>query len=141
MKNILIVIIVLLILGGLAYINNSHLPIRVFRTSGEVSLGGTRIFADTVRPNTGNGFNIDISSAGFSTVPRVQVTATRNTGTVTSIPNVAVKSINTTTLVVNITEGNNATVNILGNIVTLGAPTIFCVNPETILLNVQAVGN
>lgn len=121
--------------------NESHLPIRVFRRTGEVTLGGTRIFADTITPTTGNGFSIDISPAGFSTIPRVQILPMRNTATVTSVPNVAVKSITTTEVIVNITEGNPATVNILGNIVTLGSPTIFTPTPSTILLNVQAVGN
>jgi len=119
----------------------SHLPIRVFRHTGEVDLGGTRIYADTITPTTGNGFSIDISPAGFSSIPRVQITPMRNTNVVTSVPNIAIKSVSTTTIVVNITEGNSATVNILGNIVTLGSPTIFTPTPGTILLNVQAVGN
>lgn len=121
--------------------NSSHLPIRVFRRSGEVELGGTRIFADTISCTTGNAMTIDISAAGFSTIPRVQILPMRNTATVTSVPNVAVKTISTTTIVVNVTEGNPNTVNILGSIVTLGAPTQFVATPSTILLNVQAVGN
>ncbi len=134
-------VLLLLIASVFAWDNQSHIPIRVFRRSGEVTLGVTRIFADTITPTTGNGFSIDISAAGFTTVPRVQILPQRNTSTVTSVPNVAIKTVSTTAIVVNITEGNNATVNILGNIVTLGAPTIFTPNPETILLNVQAVGN
>ena len=135
-----ITVIILLAIASL-FAWNSHLPIRVFRAAGEVELGGTRIYADTITPTTGNGFSIDISAAGFSTIPRVQVLPMRNTATVTSVPNVAVKSISTTTIVVNITEGNPNTVNILGSIVTLGAPTQFVATPSTILLNVQAVGN
>lgn len=141
MKNVLIVFLSVLVLIGFAYIGNSHLPIRVFRTAGEVPLGGTRIFADTIRATTGNGFSIDISSAGFSTIPRIQITATRNTGTAIAVVNVAAKSVSTTTIVVNIVEGNPNTVNILGNIVTLGAPTQFVATPSDVLLNVQAVGN
>lgn len=138
--NFISFLLFLLILCVFAWNKDSHVPIRVFRASGEVSLGGTRIYADTITPTTGNGFVIDISAAGFTTMPRVQVSAMRNTGTVTSVPNVAVKSISTTQVVVNITEGNTATVNILGNIILLGAPTIFLANPSNVILFVQAVG-
>jgi len=135
------IVIALFIGGAIAFDNQSHMPIRVFRRTGEVQIGLTRIFADTITCTTGNAFTIDISPAGFSTIPRVQITATRNTGTVTSVPNVAVKSVSTTAIICNITEGNSTTVNILGNIVTLGSPTQFLATPTDVLLNVQAVGN
>jgi len=44
----------------------SHVPIRIFKRSGEIDLGGTRIFSDTLVPSTGNAYSIDISAAGFT---------------------------------------------------------------------------
>lgn len=137
MKNVIIAFLVVLVLIGFAYIGNSHLPIRVYRTAGEVSLGGTIIFADTIRCTTGNAMSIDYSIAGFHTVPRLQVTAARNTGSALAVPNVSVKTASTTTASVNVTEFTSTTI--------LGIPVLgtiqFVAAPTEILLYVQAVGN
>lgn len=137
MKNLIIVILSVLVLIGFAYIGNSHLPIRVFRRAGEVSLGGTRIFADTITCTTGNAMSIDLTVAGFSTLPRIQVTAMRNTGSAMSVPNVSVKSITTTAVVVNVTEFTSTTI--------LGIPVLgsvqFVATPSDVLLIIQAVGS
>lgn len=142
MKKIIIFvgIIVVIVAAIFAFGNNSHTPVRIFNHSGEVELGGTRLWSDTITPSTGSAFSIDISSAGFSVVPRVQVTATRSTATANAVPNVAVKSVTTTAIVVNITEGNPSTTTILGIQVLSGAPIIFVADPSTIVLNVMAAG-
>jgi hypothetical protein len=137
-----IAIVIALFIGSMiGWDNQSHLPIRIFRRTGEVQIGLTKIFADTITCTTGNGFSIDISPAGFSTVPRVQITAMRNTSAAISTPNVAIKSVSTTAIVVNVTEGNPNTTTILGIPVLSGAPTQFVATPSDVLLNVQAVGN
>lgn len=135
--HIIAVIIVVLIASLFAWNDNpSHLPIRVFRRTGEVSLGGTKIFADTITCASSSAFSIDISAAGFSTVPRVQILPIRNTGNALLVPNVAIKSISTTTIVVNVTEFNGTT--LLG--VDVGTIQFVAI-PTDIILNVQAVGN
>jgi len=78
-----------------------------------------------VTPSTSNGYSIDISSAGFSQILNAQVIAIRNTATVTSSPNVSIKSISTTAIVVNVTEGNALTQVIFGATVLLGVPLVF----------------
>src|SRR5262245_57767116 len=138
MKKILILLgFVIFVFAGIAWFGNkkeqnySHLPIRVFRMSGEVPLGATKIFADTIRCGTGNSMSIDLSVAGFQTIPRVQVTPIRNTANPLLVPNVSIKSVSTTTLVINVTEVSATTV--------LGIPVIgtiqFTATPSDILLN------
>lgn len=137
----ILLVISLFIASLFSWESNSHLPLRVFRRTGEVSLGGTKIFSDTITPSTSNAFSIDISPAGFASPPRVQILPMKNTADPNLVPNIAIKSITSTEIVVNITSGNSNTTTILGISVLSGAPIIFAANPETILLNVQAVGN
>lgn len=59
-----------------------------------------------VTPTTGNGYSIDISAAGFSTILSANVTTQFNTGTATSLHVVEIKSISTTAIVVNILQQN-----------------------------------
>ena len=130
------IIIIVAISSLFAWDSGSHFPIRVFRRSGEVELGGTRIFADTITCTTGNAMTIDISSAGFSTVPRVQVSAMKNTADPLLSPQVSIKSVSTTSISFNVTEFSGTT--LLG----IAVGTIqFVASPSTVLLNVQAVGN
>lgn len=98
--------------------------INYYNAAGALSPSVKRWIA-VVTPSTSTGLSIDISSAGFTTVLNAQVIAVRNTTTATSSPNVSIKSVSTTALVVNITEGNAAQVTILGSSVLLGAATVF----------------
>jgi hypothetical protein len=78
-----------------------------------------------VSPNTANGYSIDISSAGFTTILNVQIICIRNTSAATSSPNVSIKSISTTAIVCNIVEASTAQVTILGSSVVAGLPIVF----------------
>lgn len=110
-----------------------------FNASGSVT-AFTKRWTGEVAPSTGNAYSIDISSAGFSTIGNVQIIGIKNTATVTSMPNVSIKTKSTSAIVVNITEGNTATVVILGINVLNGAPTIFA-NVSGLTLSVMVEGN
>src|ERR1041384_8450696 len=92
-----------------------------------------------VTPNTASGHTIDISSAGFSTILNVQIIGIRNTAIVTSSPNVSIKSVSTTQVVVNITEGSALTQTIAGITVLLGLPVVFA-NITGLTLQVMVEG-
>lgn len=86
-----------------------------------------------VTPSTGNGYSIDISSAGFSSILGIQIIAIKNTAAATNSPNVSIKSISTSTVVVNITEG-------LASIVLAVGAVIFA-NVTGLTLYVEVTGN
>lgn len=98
--------------------------VNYFSAAGSISPSIKRWVA-TVTPGTSTGLSIDISSASFSSILNAQAIAVRNTTTATSSPNVSIKSITNSALVVNITEGNAALVSLLGSSVLLGAATVF----------------
>ncbi len=75
-----------------------------YNASGVLSV--TKRWIETVTPSTGNGYSIDISSAGFTNVLGVSIISIKNTSTPTSVPKVSIKSITSTAVVVNIIEGN-----------------------------------
>lgn len=100
----------------------------------------TKKWTATVSPSTASGYSIDISSAGFSSVTNVQIIAVRNTSTVTSSPNVSIKTISTSAIVVNVVEGNPTLVNILGSNVPLGLGQVFA-NTTGLSLVVMVEGN
>ena len=95
-----------------------------FNAAGPISAPTKRWIA-TVSPSTANGYSIDISSASFSSILNVQIIAIRNTSTVTSSPNVSIKTISTSAIVVNVIEGNPTLINILGSNVPLGLSQVF----------------
>lgn len=117
----------------------AYQPVMFFNKNGQV-VRIARIYTDTLTPNTGNGYVIDYTAAGFTTVSSVNVLAQRNTATATSVPNVAVKSFNNTQAVVNIIEGNGTLVTVLGLSVLSGASTQFA-DPTGLKLHVQILGN
>lgn len=84
-----------------------------------------KVWCDTFTPSTGNGHSVSISSAGFANIVSVNAIAIKNTGTSTSVPNVAIKSYSTTSVTLNIIEGNASLVNLLGSNVLLGPSTAF----------------
>jgi len=85
----------------------------------------TKRWVGRVTPSTGNGYSIDISSAGFSIISNYNVIAVKNTAVANSSANVSIKSVSTSAIVVNIVEGNPATVSILGINVLSGNPLTF----------------
>lgn len=84
-----------------------------------------KIFADTITVSSSNGFNVDVSAAGFTKVLSASAVAVKNTATATSVPNVGIKSISNTALTLNFTEGNSSVVTLLGSSVLLGPSTSF----------------
>lgn len=124
MKNIVILIVVLFFVkkAEAAYNPAANAPTN-FNGSGQISI--TKRWMGVITPNTGNGYSVDISSAGFSNVMSVNAIAAKNTATTTSVPNISVKSYTTTAVVLNIIEGNSSLVSILGSGVLLGVSTQF----------------
>ncbi len=97
---------------------------RYFDSSGMIT-DPVKIWVGTVTPSTCNGYSIDISSAGFSTILSANIVPIKSNSTANLNPSVAIKSVSTTAIVVNVVEGNAATVVILGSSVTLGVPLVF----------------
>lgn len=141
--SIPIVIVSAFILGMIVFSigwgKQAYKPTRFFNRSGEVHQQ-MRVFLDSFVCTTGNGMTIDISAAGFTTVKGVVASAEKNTSSATSCPKVEVKSQSTTSVVLNIYEGNATTVNILGSLVLLGASESFVSSPSTVTVHVMAVG-
>lgn len=98
-----------------------------------------KIWTDVVTPSTGNGYSIDISSAGFTSVLSANIIAIKNNGTANLSPNVSIKSMTTSAIVINIVEGNAATVSILGINVLSGSPLTFA-NITGMTLSVEVKG-
>lgn len=82
-------------------------------------------WTDTITPTIASGQTVDISSAGFTKILSIQACSIRNTTTVTSVPNVAIKSYSTTSVSLNIIEGNGSVITLLGSGVLLGASNQF----------------
>lgn len=95
--------------------------IKVYNASGAVNQK-IKVWAETLTPNTGNGYAVDISSAGFNTVLSVSAISEFSTGTTTTMRNVEVKSVSTTQVVVNIAQPNATNISLLG-LTLLGVPT------------------
>lgn len=112
-----------------------------YNHSGQCTAKTVRIYSDTTTPTTSNGFSIDISSAGFSSISSVGINPVLNTATIANMPIVVVKSISNTTIVVNLLTQNNATVSILSINVLSGAPMVFDASLTGVVLQVQVIGN
>lgn len=122
--------------GNTITLNN---PIIYYSTSGTVT-PVTKVWRSIVTPTTSNGYTIDISSAGFSTITNIQIVASKNSSNAYQCPNSSIKSYTNSQLVVNIIEGNASTVNILGSLVLLGAANIFA-DVTGITLHVRVEGD
>ena len=119
--------------------NVVSLGINYFNAAGAFPVP-TKKWIALVTPTTGNGYSIDISSAGFSSIVNVQVIAVKNTATVTSAPNVSIKTVSTSAIVVNITEGSTNLVTLLSTSVLSGLPVIFA-NMSGLTLYVEVTGS
>lgn len=126
--------------------NKPSIPtgITYYNQSGTVSITKTMTF--TISPSTASGYSIDISAAGFSTVNAYAITAVRNTASAGASPNVSVKTVSNTAIVVNIVEANTTTqnvlINLLGGVTTVlnGTPMVFA-NTTGLSLSVVVYGN
>lgn len=70
-----------------------------------------------ITPITANGQTIDISSAAFTTITSIQIQASNNTSSATSVPVISLKSYTTAQIVVNIVMSNSTLVSVLGSTV------------------------
>lgn len=89
----------------------------------------TRVFhVMGVVPTVSNAGSLDVSwlsGLGVTTIVDVMVTATRSTATPNDVPTVSINSRSLSAITYNITQGNNATVAILGINVLSGTPNVF----------------
>lgn len=92
-----------------------------YNSSGKINQK-IKVFTQSYTPNTGNGYSMDISAAGFSTILSVQLTSEYNTSNAGNVHNYELKSVSTSAVVVNITTPNAVTV--LG-VSVLGLPTFI----------------
>ena len=132
----LILLAALLFIGFNKY--NSY-PV-FFDKNGQLTASQVRIFADTSMPTTASGFSINISSAGFTVIKSVTITAQNNTVSIPSMPIVVLQSVTTTAIVVNILTQNNATTTILGITVLSGSPLQLAASTTGMVLNVKVEG-
>lgn len=114
-------------------------PVKIYNHTGQV-LKQIKVWSDTLTPSTSNGQTIDISSAGFTSISSVGINPVLNTATIANMPIIAVKSVSTTSVVVNILTQNNAVVSILGINVLSGSPMVFDASLSGVQLAVQVIG-
>lgn len=141
MKSILTVIVVsvLTVFSFIGFEKSNSYPV-FYDKNGQMTGNQVKLWGDTVVPTTANGQAIDISSAGFSVIRDIQITPQLNTGTVSSMPVVIIKTISTTSVSVNILTQNNSTVSILGINVLSGTPLQFAASTTGIVLHVRVLG-
>lgn len=113
--------------------------VKIYNRSGIIS-HEIRLWIDTITVTSSNGFSVDISSASFTGIISASVEAIKNTSTLSNVPSCQVKTISNTALVLNLTEENSSTVNILGNIVLLGTPLQFVSNTSGLQVAVAVLG-
>lgn len=130
---------IIVILSFIGIGNYNSYPI-FYDHNGQLASKNVKIFCDTVTPSTANGYSIDISSAGFTTIKGVTITAQNNTATIASMPIVVIKSITSSAIVVNILTQNNATTTIVGITVLSGSPLQMAASTAGMLLNIQVEG-
>lgn len=83
-----------------------------------------KVFTQSYTPNTGNGYSMDISAAGFSTILSVQVSPGLNTSSSGAIQDYEIKSVSTSAVTVNITTPNALNVSLVG-LTLLGVPNFI----------------
>lgn len=102
--------------------DSSH--IAFYNSAGRVNQTVFKIWADIVTPTTGNGYSIDISSAGFTNILSVYIGSETNQNSTGSMRNVELKSFTTTSAVSNIALPNSTYISLL-NLTLLGVPTFI----------------
>ena len=137
---ITILIIFICISKIVSWANNSNSYPVYYDRVGQLNSTQVKILCDTITPTTANGFSIDISSPGFNVIKAVSILPQLNTATLGSMPIIEIKSISTTTLVVNILTENSGTISILGTPVLSGAPMQFAASTSGIVLQVIVEG-
>lgn len=93
-----------------------------------------KVWDAIVIPSAGSGQTIDISSAGFTSISSVVLTAANNTGSVASMPIAAIQSYSTTSITYNIIISNTAILALLA-----GLTTATSVTGTTIMVHVTGI--
>ncbi len=128
-KNTLGWALILMFAIGLIFSFDKHHPhaydpIKFYNRNG-LSAPVSKIYLDTFNVSSSSGYSVDISGAGFTSIKGAQAVAMKNSATATSVPNISVKTVSTSSVVLNITEGNGSLINLLGSNVLLGPSTSF----------------
>lgn len=99
------------------YLTKEFNPIktRYYNSSGEI-MKPSKVWEGIVVP-TGSTQTIDISSAGFNTIRKINITGGNNTSTLTSMPFAVIKSYSTTQIQVTVLASNNQIINLFGTAV------------------------
>jgi hypothetical protein len=138
MKIVISLLVFLVVLLGVFSMRNSY-PV-FYDKNGQLIANNVKIYADTVMPSSASGFSINISSAGFSTIKSVTITAQNNTASIASMPFVVIQSVSTSAIVCNILTQNNSTTTILGITVLSGSPMQLAASTTGMVLNVHIEG-
>lgn len=140
-RNVFVFLLVTALISVVAFDKQGWAPVRYFSRSGEMTRDNIRVFRDTITCNNGQGFAIDMSAAGFTLPPAITITPALNTVDSMEVPNVALKTLTSTTATVNVTQGNRAglvAVALIGLTVVSGPPQKFTRTP--VVLHVAAIG-
>ncbi len=92
------------------------LKTQYFSPTGRIQKG-YKVWDAIVTPTTATGMSVDISSAGFTSISTVELTAANNTTTVTSMPIVAIQTYSTTSVSFNLLTSNSGVLGILQGLV------------------------
>lgn len=110
-----------LLRANLTILNNdtaaNHLNlIKFYNRSGLVS-HQMKVWADTVTPSTANGYSVNITSAGFTTILSVQATVFQNSSTAATIPLISGKTFTTSAIITNVQTSNSGVLGILTGLI------------------------
>lgn len=115
-------------------------PIRFYDRNGIVKRQ-IKIWRDTFTVNTGNGYTVDITAAGFSSVRYAVASVLQNTTTTTDMATATAKSWTTSQVVVNISQPQTVALTLAN--VTAGltvTPVQFITTPANVKICVLVAG-
>lgn len=81
---------------------------QTYYTAAGVANTPTKIWTGLITPNTGSGYSVDISAAGFLSLASISLTVVKNTSTAASVPRATVKTGSLTTITLNIVDSDTA---------------------------------
>lgn len=108
---------------------------KVYNHSGIASVKPYKIYSDTITATTGNGFSVDISSAGFTRILAVQVQPEFSTTDANTVPATAIKSWTNSAITVNVVNQSRIFVSLLGLTISTGLQFV-----NNIKLHVTVIG-
>lgn len=111
----------------------NHLNLIKFYNRGGLVSHQMKIWADTVTPSTANGYSVNISSAGFTTILSIQATVFQNSSTAATIPLISGKTFTNSAAVINIQTSNTGVIGLLVGL-------IFATNLAGMTVHLVVVG-